>query len=413
MEYLIVAVIILLLGTIIFYINFKIKERKNKGLICKKQENIVVNSENKTNDLSIRLEKLSVSEISDNSKLMEIKDNKVISKINNLVPELFQAGVTTANAINTSSETLYRAIIPIGTELVKSKEIDGAFRGFTRNANNITSSANLMPVQQSGQVVSNVASSAMGVASMVVGQYYMEQISSQLDVINQNINKISNFQDNEYKSKVFALLAQIQKTSKFQSNIIENKELRYAEIANINNWEQECIQLLGQANLTISSYTDTQCKDYKEYEKNIVEIQNWCLYQKTLMDIIVKISDLKHTLYLGEVSKEQCGALIEPYFKQVNTVLSKLSNWHLEKIEKLKINITDASRQRMGFDKIVHLIPSIINEQNNYRSISSQTTENIITQTSGFDLVRNEEDDLFNKDVSIIVKENKVYYLIN
>lgn len=56
--------------------------------------------ENKSDDeLVIRLERLSVGAISDESKLIEITDSKVLARVNNLVPGLAQAGVAGANAV--------------------------------------------------------------------------------------------------------------------------------------------------------------------------------------------------------------------------------------------------------------------------------------------------------------------------
>lgn len=108
--------------------------------------------------------------------------------------------------------------------------------------------ANLVPVDGipgKGLATMNVANAAMGVASMVVGQYYMTQINDQLEGIFDGISKIADFQDNEYKSKVFALVAEVQKISTFQLETMENDELRNRELTHLKNLEHECAQLLG------------------------------------------------------------------------------------------------------------------------------------------------------------------------
>ena len=45
-----------------------------------------------TNQLMIRLEQLSLEEIKDTDKLIEIKDERLLARIDNLVPDLLQAG---------------------------------------------------------------------------------------------------------------------------------------------------------------------------------------------------------------------------------------------------------------------------------------------------------------------------------
>lgn len=93
-------------------------------------------------------------------------------------------------------------------------------------------------------VAANVASSAMNVGSMIVGQYYMTQINNELESISSNISQIIDFQNNEYKSKVFALVSKVKNLSTFQAEILENEELRKPEILNVNHLEQQCTELL-------------------------------------------------------------------------------------------------------------------------------------------------------------------------
>lgn len=106
---------------------------------------------------------------------------------------------------------MYRAIIPVGAKLTDSKAMEGAVRGIYHGADGIKGHANLVAVEKTGTVVANTAAAAMGVATMVVGQYYMTQINAELSKISDGLDKISSFQDNEYKSKVFALVAQEKK----------------------------------------------------------------------------------------------------------------------------------------------------------------------------------------------------------
>lgn len=417
MEYFIIGIIVVIAAVgVLIYRKRKQQSETSENAIITKQKSNLANSEqvNETmNQLMIQLEQLPAESIND-SKLMKITDSKLLARVNNLVPELFQAGNAAVNAVQAAqanTQVLYQAIIPAGAKLADSKDMAGAVRGFYHGAEGVKGHANLVEVQRNANVSANVASSAMNVASMVVGQYYMSQIDAELGEINANITKIADFQDNEYKSKVFALVAQIQKMAKFQIDILDNDELRLTEIDNINRWEQECIQLLGQANLTIAGFAKKKDLDYKQYEKELAEAQNWFVYQETLMQVLIKIAELKHTLYLGAVTREQCFALLPTYSKQVQSALDQLSRWHQTQVEKLKINVNENSRKRTGLDGVIYFIPGLINEEKKFRSVSDITVKKIVEQTNGyvpqnFDLI-----DLFQKDVKIIAKDGKLYYL--
>src|SRR5699024_2802377 len=104
----------------------------------------------------------------DDSRLIEIKDSKLLGHINNLIPETIKAATTAGNAIQGSTKTVYEAILPAGKQLAKSRKTEGAFRGLTLGKKGIDGSAEFLPVNNASNVAANVASSAMNVGSMVV-----------------------------------------------------------------------------------------------------------------------------------------------------------------------------------------------------------------------------------------------------
>lgn len=259
-----------------------------------------------TNELIIQMEMLPAEAIKDETRLVEITDSKVLAHVNNLVPGLAQAGNAVNNVAQANGEVLYRAIIPAGAKLTDSKAMEGAVRGFYRGADGIQGHANLVAVkaQKGTAVVANTAAAAMGVASMVVGQYYITQINAELGVISDGISQIQDFQDNEYRSRVFSLVAHVKKIADFQTKILENEELGLSKIFQLDSLEEECTQLFGQANLTLAGFAKKTELDYMEYEKALGSAQNWFMYQQSLLDVLYKISDLRYTLHLGAVSRE-------------------------------------------------------------------------------------------------------------
>lgn len=367
-------------------------------------------------EISIHIEMLPAEVIPEGSKLAEITDSKVLAHVNQLVPNLAQAGNAVNNAVQAvqaNGEVLYRAIIPAGAKLANSRDMAGAARGIFHGADGIRGHANLVAVeaQKGTAVVANTAAAAMGVASMVVGQYYMTQINSELEKIGNGISKVSDFQDNEYRSRVFSLVNHVKKIAAFQAEIIENDELRFSKISQLDNLEEECTKLLGQANLTLAGFANKSDLDYEAYELELHTAQNWFIYQTTLLEILCRISDLRYALHLGAVSREHCIALLPTYTHQVAQTQAQLTKWHKETIERLSVDTTEARRKRDGLDRAIHFIPGLFDDTANFSPISKSTAKMIDSQSIGNTTPYLDESDLYAHDVQLIAKNGKIYYL--
>lgn len=417
MEYIIIGVLIiiaLIIGTIFC---LKIKQNKKFSNTSASAVHSLLKTE-PNNSITIPMEILPIESISDNAKLVEITDNKILAQINNLVPGFVQAGNGINNAvqaIKSNGEVLYRAIIPPGAKLANSKSVEGAVRGFYQGANgNIKGQANFVSVnmQKGTSVIANTATTVMGVAAMVVGQYYMAQINTELGLISDGISQIQNFQNNEYRSRVFSLITHMKKISDFKMEILENKELCLLKISQLDNLEEECTQLLGQANLTLAEFAKKTKLHYAEYEDALESTQNWFMYQKTLLDVLYEISDLKYTLHFGTVSREQCSALLPTYTKQVSDTQERLTTWHKEIAMHLGIDTSESRRKRTGMSKIIGMIPSIFNDDYKFCEMEKKTINMIETQKAGYkEKYQANTSELYDKDVQLISKNGKIYYL--
>ena len=414
-------------GCLVIVICLLIVLQKNKSRMknqsIKKMKDIKYFPKKDSNDLVIKIEMLPVEAIKDENSLIEITDNRVLARVNNLIPGLIQAGNTANNLIlaaqATKNEVLYRAIIPAGTKLANSNTMNGAVRGFINGTKGIQEHANFVAVEVNNGAVpitTNSVGATMGIASIIVGQYYMAQINTELKIISNGISQIQNFQNNEYRSRVLSLVTHIKKIADFQTEILENDELRLSKILQLDSLEEECTQLLGQANLTLMDFTKKSELKYKEYENILGSVQEWFMYQKSLLDILCKISDLRYTLYLGVVSREQCIAILPIYSKYVSDTQKQLTTWHKGVANQLGIDIEKGHRKRSGINGTFHSIIGFIanDDSYNFKSMEKKTIDMIKEQELGHN--KNypiDTSELYNEDVQLIVKNGKIYYLPN
>lgn len=425
MEPFLIAIICIsaITGIIAFVIirnkNANIIEEGGENALSVKRKNALASF--KGQELAITFDDLAALTEQEESQLVEVKDSQLLARIDNAIPGTLQA-VANTGAVHAYQEAaksagqLYQAIIPKGTVLDKSRAMEGAVRGSYRDvANSIKGNASWVAVD--GKAANNlatvgVANAAMNVASMVVGQYYMSQINGQLEDINAGIEKLSDFQQTEFKSKVYALVAEVQKSSTFQVETIENDELRNRELSHLKSLEHECAQLLGQANLSLQEISGKKGLDYDEYEKKIGEAESWFQYQQILLEVMYNISDLTYALNLGALSRENSYALYLPYAKQSEGTLAKLNEWHDEHVKRLKINVEEGRRKRQGVEGFFMGALGLFNDDFNYKKMSQSTIARIEHQAEHASTVKGaEEDDLYQEDVRLIAKDGKLYYL--
>ena len=211
---------------------------------------------------------------------------------------------------------------------------------------------------------------------------------------------------------VYALVAEVQKCATFQIETLENEELRNRELAHLKNLEHECAQLLGQANLALQGFTDNKSLNYEKYEKIVSEANSWYQYQQILLKIMYKIGDLTYALNLGVVSRENSYSMYLPYAKQAEGALEKLNAWHKGNRSKLEIDIDETRRKRQGVEGFFMNIPALFNDDLHYKAISKRTAAMISRQSDGSKTIKLADDtNLFQKDVRLVAKNGKLYYL--
>lgn len=122
-----------------------------------------------TTELDIQIEMLPAESIEDETGLVEITDSKIFAQVSNLLPGLFQTG----NSINNVAKIIrngpvYKAIMPVGAKLAKSKDMEGTFRGMYHGTNGIEGQANLVKVESGTAIAANSVSAVMNVSSLIV-----------------------------------------------------------------------------------------------------------------------------------------------------------------------------------------------------------------------------------------------------
>lgn len=374
-------------------------------------------------DSQISFEKIDSLTPAEEERMVEITNQELLVQIDSIIPVAAQVAVN-ASAINNAGNVIksvgevLKADVPLSM-LDKSREVAGSMRGSVHAGGKYIKNANLTQVDMQ-RVTDNMNTSlvnagtlnaAMGIASVVVGQYYMAQINDRMDSLEQGVDKVSDFQDAEFRGRIMNLIADVKTLSTFKLETLEDESLRMRALSKIDRLEEKCAECLGHTNTMLQGYASKKDISYDGYEKLVGEADEWYDYQQILLQIMSEIAELDYTLSLGSKSRENCYAKISIYTKQSKEARTSLREWHEHNFSMHEINEYVTKRRKKGFEDVIMGVPGLFNEDLHYHDIHPITRLRINHQRSDVALPQTTtEVDLYKQDVQLIKKNGKTYY---
>ena len=321
---------------------------------------------------------------SEKNKIVDSDIKKAISIIDNTIPNAVMIGKNIRNSAEflnknrdffsaAKRETKNMMRVKGTNEWYGTQMIGNKFSGQTKFIKE-----NEMISQAGKDAIVNVTFST---ASMVVVQYYMNEINNKLDDIRDEISEITNFLDSEYQGKLLKIISKMKEIIDNKVEILNNgfsKSKRYEEILNL---ESTCAELLGQANEMIRNTIAENDIDYKKYEKKIKEIDKWFLRQQILQMLLLEIGNLRYILANGNETSKLSHMQYNNYLAQSNSINTKLKEWHTLISKKLGIDIK-ASRMNGKFFEIKKHTIGKINENWAYHKLNNEIANLIESQTN-------------------------------
>lgn len=387
------------------------KKKQNKEIGDTSTQSLVINEADK--GLEVVLESLPTAIDEMQGRLVEITEPSVLARIDAVIPAASVVGATVAKAVGNTGETLYKVVLKNGGQLVDSHTMAGAKRAMTMGKNGIAEHANLLEVNPSklGKVA-NVGATVFSVASIIVGQYYMQQIDTKIGAISDELKGIASTLDIQYRSQAASLIESVYNISKFQMDTIANEEVRLRELDNIQELRKDCQTLLNQAEAEIEIILGTEQPTYDSYVLAIKKIEKWSRYQSILVQVLAQINELDFALSMGAKTKEHCYGSFGIHTKKMDEIHTQILSWHKEQCEHLQIDIDEERRKNTGFfAKLLEKPITAIKEEWMYKPLDKETVGLIKSQTAEIQQLSYDADNPFAEDVEIVVRGDKKYYL--
>ncbi len=335
----------------------------------------------------------------------EITDPDALDKIAEIMPALGRAGKKASKAIRAYqkvSKPVYKFIL---------KKADKAPKAVKKPLQKGVKLVECIVKDETVLAVLDVGVGAANIATAIIEGYYRQQVSGGLTEINDKLSKVVAFQEIEYKSQVSALVEAVYTISKYQGASVRSDEVRSRELDTLQQLRLQCQQLLNQAESHLQNCIAGLFTDYGKYQKQTKEIETWKQYQAVLLQLFYQINLLDFALHKGAKGKMQCFGSFAIHVERSEKLQSALTEWHEQECKLLKIDLEQSRRKRDGILAYLEKPISWLNDEWNYQPIDEQTNKRIQSQIATSTAFTCEEESLFDKDVEIVVKNGKYYYL--
>lgn len=389
MEILIgIIFVILIFIVVVFRTN-----RNKKSEILENELNLSINhNENSFPDIQI-IENLALVPLEEN-KVVDLEIKNAISMIDNYASKSIIASHNIKNASELlKNDRAFFSAAKEGTENMLKVKGTNEHYGIQMAGNKFDKQTKFLSEDELMKSYGKDAlvNAGFNVASMVVGQYYMNEINHKLDMLQDNIQEISDFLDSEYQGKLAQIISKMQEIIENKVEILKNSYSRDKRFDEILRMESECGKLLAQANTSISQSIAKEENEYREYEKRTKEINKWFIRQQILQQLLLEIGNLRYVLAYGNETSKLSHTQYNNYLKQTNSVNAELKNWHNLNCEKFGIEKEERKRKAKFFEIRKNTIGRI-KEEWAYHKLEDNVVDIINSQTNRKELAPYNED---------------------
>ena len=333
----------------------------------------------------------------DRSRLCEVSDPALKECLLSLAPKAAKKATQTP---------LYKVVLPKGAALVPSKAFKGGLRAFFMGEKGIEGHATLVRADS----LLGPAAAAYAVASVIVGQHYMTEISRRIDRLYDGIADVHLFQKGELQSKAKALALSLCHTASHQQELLKNKELRQRELVNLDAQQREAEQLLSQCTGALEALSRREEKDYAHYAHDVEEADGYLQCQSVLAEALGHIVELKYVLNLGKVSLDYCKGPYDRYMEEALHSRQSIADFHHHHIESLHIEPEKMRHQKDGLIyKALRILPKFRSSKHNFAPVEEELAGTINIHLGEELYVLDSPGEFEEKEVVLYVEGDKVY----
>ena len=339
-------------------------------------------------DVDVRASKETVGKQS----LEEISDEEMKESLRTLLPKPTEEGVS------------YHAILPYNGVFLPQKQVRGGLRMLF--ASTPIKSRPIL-VRPSGRTP---LSAGLAVASLLVGQHYLEEISQNLTHLYDEVSEVSSILTGELESKVKTLALSLGTILDYKKEILHRRELRSRELTNLDAMQRDAETLLSQCTTMLERIALKEERTFSAYAHDVENADGYLRCQSVLAEVLGHIVELKYALNLGHASFDYCKGPFDRFIAEARHSREALAAYHRHHVETLGIDPEKSAYLKEGiFFKALRLVKPLRKAKMNFSAIDEDLAATINSHLGEDLYTLPSMEDAFTEDVEIVFQDGEVY----
>ena len=255
---------------------------------------------------------------------------------------------------------------------------------------------------------------APGLAISITSQILLGNITRGMAHIEEIGKDLTAIAEAEYKAKIQSLIIAVNKCLSFQTEIMQNEELRKRELDKLDLLEVEGSTLLLEVNELILSRTKRAQIKFKKYLEESKVIAQYLDYQYIIESVLYKIAELRYALNFGKATKAYCLYSLEANLEKTYHTNEILLDYQQQEANYFGIDFYKGTRKREGFAGAVSRVFKAISKKEVDTIELKPATKRFLIKSMRASARKMElnREEVFAEDVTLIEKEGKVYYAV-
>jgi|GEM_PF-4887232 len=253
---------------------------------------------------------------------------------------------------------------------------------------------------------------APGLAISITSQILLGNITRGMAHIEEIGKDLSAMAEAEYKARIQSLIIAVNKCLSFQSEIMQNEELRKRELDKLDLLEVEGSTLLLEVNELILSRTKRGQIKFKKYLEQSKVLAQYLDYQYIIESVLYKIAELRYALNFGKATKAYCLYSLEANLEKTYRTNEVLLDYQQQEANYFGIDFYKGTRKREGLaGALSRAFKTITGKEVDTIELKPATKRFLIkSMKASARKMELDHEEIFAEDVTLIEKEGKVYY---